>query len=39
MGCSAAGDRLFVDISRAMATLAAGPFVVAGIIRLGEATA
>src|SRR5262249_6878726 len=31
MGCSAARDRLFVDLSCAMAAAAAGPFVAAGI--------
>src|SRR6266545_3037980 len=31
MGCSPAGDRLFVDLSRAMATMAAGAAMVAGI--------
>src|SRR5438034_338683 len=39
MGCSPAGGRLFVDLSCAMAPVAAGPFVAAGTVRLGAATA
>src|SRR5204863_4640375 len=39
MGCSPAGGGLFVDLSCAMATLAAGPFIVAEIVRLRTATA
>src|SRR4030095_6723964 len=39
MGCSALGDRLFVDLSRAMAAMAAGADVVAAVIRLRMATA